>query len=221
MGIFWYDIHLSCTDNNSTDMRNALSELDCIKYKAVIHFICLIRQDPKTYPKRHANKNESRVFLMTSYSVRDYGPGQVQMFVRVCAKCTDSDSYSACAKSHPGICSPLIHSIVSIDSVSGQGRHSLSAYAQRHVFVWCGPYREDIHSFAVDTIIIFIAYEHTNIFKTHYTNKNMNGCKRKITSRKHNAFMGQTRNKQRHIAVVDKWTKTNCSRRVNKNTGDA
>ena len=42
--------------------------------------------------------------------------------LRTCAKCTDTDLSYACAKSHPDICSPLIHSIVSNDSVSGQRR---------------------------------------------------------------------------------------------------
>ena len=37
-------------------------------------------------------------------------------------KNTDSDSACACAKSHPGIFSPLIHSLVSNNSVSGQRR---------------------------------------------------------------------------------------------------
>ena len=37
-------------------------------------------------------------------------------------KCIDSDSYHACTECHPGICSPLIHSIASNDSVSGQQR---------------------------------------------------------------------------------------------------
>ena len=36
--------------------------------------------------------------------------------------CTDLDSYRACAKSHSGICSPLIHSVVSNYSVSGEPR---------------------------------------------------------------------------------------------------
>ena len=37
-------------------------------------------------------------------------------------KCTGSDSSNTCAKSHLGICSPLIHSIQSSGSVSGQWR---------------------------------------------------------------------------------------------------
>ena len=37
-------------------------------------------------------------------------------------KCTDSDSSHACSKSRPCIYFPFIHSIVSDDSVSGEGR---------------------------------------------------------------------------------------------------
>ena len=39
-----------------------------------------------------------------------------------CAKYTDSYSSNAFAKFQPGICSPLIHSIMSIDYASGQRR---------------------------------------------------------------------------------------------------
>ena len=38
------------------------------------------------------------------------------------AKYTNSDLLHACARSHPGIYPPLIHSLVSNDSVSGQRR---------------------------------------------------------------------------------------------------
>ena len=51
-----------------------------------------------------------------------YGPCQAKMCHRACAKCPDSDSSHACAKSDPGICSPLIHSIVSNVSGGGQQR---------------------------------------------------------------------------------------------------
>ena len=53
-------------------------------------------------------------------------------------------SFCACAKSHPGICSPLKHSTVSCDYVCGQRRHwsdcvdaqpdYLSAYAPKAYF---------------------------------------------------------------------------------------
>ena len=62
-------------------------------------------------------------------------------------------SSCACTKYHPGLCSPFIHSEVSNDSVSGTGKAlirlcecagrsgpSLSAYDERHIFAWHGPY---------------------------------------------------------------------------------
>ena len=54
-----------------------------------------------------------------------YGSHQAKMCLQACAKCIVSDSSHSCAKSHLGICSPLIHSIVSNDSVSRQQRPSL------------------------------------------------------------------------------------------------
>ena len=57
-----------------------------------------------------------------------------------------------CAKYHPSLCSPFIHSVVPNDSISGQRRPwslrrcvgwngpSLSAYAGRQVFAWCSLY---------------------------------------------------------------------------------
>ena len=42
------------------------------------------------------------------------------MSLRACAKCTDSGFFRASAKSHMGICFPLIHSTAPDDSVSGQ-----------------------------------------------------------------------------------------------------
>ena len=66
-----------------------------------------------------------------------------------CAICTDSDSSHACANSHPGIYSPLVHLIVSNDILlaDSEGLHirtvwsgsSLSAYARRQVFASRGP----------------------------------------------------------------------------------
>ena len=54
------------------------------------------------------------------------------------ARNTHSDPSHACAKYHPGICSPLIDSVVSSDSVADsegpdQTGPSLSAYARRRV----------------------------------------------------------------------------------------
>ena len=51
-----------------------------------------------------------------------YRSRQEKRCLRACAKCTDTDSSRACSKSHPSLCSQLIHSIVSNDSVSGQRR---------------------------------------------------------------------------------------------------
>ena len=50
-----------------------------------------------------------------------YGPHQAEMCLRACAKCTDSDLSCASAKYHPGL-SLFIHSLITNDSVSGQGR---------------------------------------------------------------------------------------------------
>ena len=54
----------------------------------------------------------------------NYGLCQVNRCRRACAKCTYSDSSWECAKSHVGISSPLIHSIMSNDSVNKQRRTS-------------------------------------------------------------------------------------------------
>ena len=70
-----------------------------------------------------------------------------EMCLRACAKYIDSDSSHACTKSDLGLCSSLIHSIVSIDSVVGEQRHwsdcanqqtrlLLSAYVRRLNFEW-------------------------------------------------------------------------------------
>ena len=61
-----------------------------------------------------------------------------------------------CVKYHPGLCFPLIDSVVSSNSVSGQWRPwsdctdvqadlgpSLCTYAQRHIFTWNGPFDHD------------------------------------------------------------------------------
>ena len=39
---------------------------------------------------------------------------QAKRCLRTCAKCNDPDSFCACAKSHPDICSPLIHYLVPV-----------------------------------------------------------------------------------------------------------
>ena len=48
------------------------------------------------------------------------GPRQAKKGLQTCAYCKGSESSRAFAKSYPGIFSPLIHSIWSSDSVSGQ-----------------------------------------------------------------------------------------------------
>ena len=48
-------------------------------------------------------------------------PRQGKICLRACAKCADSHR-PAHAQSHSDLCSPLIHSIVSSDSGSGQRR---------------------------------------------------------------------------------------------------
>ena len=71
--------------------------------------------------------------------------------LRTFAKRTASHAYRACAKSHADICSPLIHSIVSNDSVSGQrwrGSDCVDTQADldlrcphilKDIFAWRGP----------------------------------------------------------------------------------
>ena len=67
------------------------------------------------------------------YSLFQSKPRQAKICLRACGKCTYSDTTHACAKFDPGICFPLLHSIVSNDSVSGQRRpRSDCADAQAH-----------------------------------------------------------------------------------------
>ena len=75
--------------------------------------------------------------------------------LRTCTKCTDSDSFPACAKSHSGICSQFIHSsfqwickqrgktLIRQRGCTGWSGPSLSAYVWRQVFRWLGPYDLD------------------------------------------------------------------------------
>ena len=60
-----------------------------------------------------------------------YRQRQKRMYLRACAKCTDSDSSDACANSHPDICSRLIHSVMSNDSISRQRRSDQTARMRR------------------------------------------------------------------------------------------
>ena len=50
-----------------------------------------------------------------------YWPRQAKQCLRTCAKCADSDHH-AHAQSHTALCSTLIQSMVSNDSISGQRR---------------------------------------------------------------------------------------------------
>ena len=72
------------------------------------------------------------------------------------AKCTDSDSSHVCAKSHPGICSPLIHSMVSNNSVSRQ-RRLWSGCA-----VWSGPL-QSAYAWQFHIAISPISYQKTSM----------------------------------------------------------
>ena len=83
------------------------------------------------YPRRHISEavvyrqSKSSHVLLQKYF--PFGPRQAKMCLWACTKCTDLDSSLACAKSHPGLCSPFIHSIVSNYSVTGK---------QRIRFIW-------------------------------------------------------------------------------------
>ena len=50
------------------------------------------------------------------------GPSQAKMSLRICAAICAVGSSCACAKYHPGLCSPFIHSIVANESISGLWR---------------------------------------------------------------------------------------------------
>ena len=67
------------------------------------------------------------------------GSRQVKNYLRTCVKCIDSDSSRACAKSHPSICSPFVHSIVSNDFVSFCKRTVKGLIRLRKCAGWSGP----------------------------------------------------------------------------------
>ena len=56
----------------------------------------------------------------------------------MCKICQFTSSCT-CAKSHPGICSPLKHSIILSADSAVRAWPSLSTYARRQVFAWRGP----------------------------------------------------------------------------------
>ena len=69
--------------------------------------------------------------------VKPYGRCQAKKSLWACAICACRSS-CACAKYHPGLCSPLIYSIVFNDSVSGQWRPwSACADAQADLCLRC------------------------------------------------------------------------------------
>ena len=81
------------------------------------------------------------------------GPRQAKRSLRTYARCTNLDSSRACAKSHLGICSPLIHSLLCSMILVADSKGSdqkvwmrmlmrafVSAYARRQVFAWFCPF---------------------------------------------------------------------------------
>ena len=83
-----------------------------------------------------ANKFYHRIRDMEMLIWIKYGPLQAKRCIRTCVKCTDSSSFRACAKSHPGICSPLIHSIVSNDSVIEQRGPGQTTQMRRLILIF-------------------------------------------------------------------------------------
>ena len=74
-----------------------------------------------------------------------YGPCQYKGCLLTYAKQTDSDSSHACANTDTDLCSSLIHSIVSYNSVSGQRRPwSDCANAQADLGLCCPHLPEDL-----------------------------------------------------------------------------
>ena len=75
-----------------------------------------------------------------------YRPRQAKTCLRTCAEYAFRSS-CACAKYHPGLCSPFIHSIVFNDFASGQGRPwSDCADAQSDLGLHCPHMRENTFS---------------------------------------------------------------------------
>ena len=67
-------------------------------------------------------------------------PPEAKICVQTCAECTDSGSSHTCRKFYLGICFPLIHSIVSIDSVN---RHALRKHAYSNILKILPPKNEN------------------------------------------------------------------------------
>ena len=64
-----------------------------------------------------------------------YGPRQAKKCLWPCAKCSDSDSPHACAKSDLGICSPLIVSAVSNDCVTSPHQPGDTFSSRKHTYI--------------------------------------------------------------------------------------
>ena len=106
-------------------------ELSCgCDYNYFEFLICNKKQTPVIFRIRKCfiqsllstSNTESKNERIATPTSRTNGQHQGKRCLWTCAKCLDSVSSCAFAKSHLGICSPLIHSIVSADTVSGQRR---------------------------------------------------------------------------------------------------
>ena len=112
----------SCSDRK---LRQTL-----ITFNQNITWSRLLKKNHPRLSKIYSTENAFKVFRDSQGSMliyqwrskncRIYLDYQAKMCLPAYAKCTDLCSSHAGAKSHPGSCSPLIHSIVSNDSVSGQ-----------------------------------------------------------------------------------------------------
>ena len=116
-----------------------------------------------------------------NYSLSTWiGLRHAKMCLRACAKCSNSDSSHACAKYHSGICSPLIHSIVSSDSVSGLRRPwSDYADAQADLGLRCPHMPEDIFSHdavLLEFILSCLVYIPNYLSQTTVTQNNNFSC---------------------------------------------
>ena len=80
-----------------------------------------------------------------------------------CAQCANCTSSYTSGKYHPGLCSPVIHSVVANDSASGQRRHWKDcAYAQVGLRICCPHMPEDKFSYGAAKLIIFFSYFSVN-----------------------------------------------------------
>ena len=114
----------------------------CLFYKGTCHVILLAKLHDMylyktiTFPHQPLKSISKVAVLHRFYCIHYNGPRQAKICLRTCAECTDSDSPRACAKTHPGICFPLIHSVVSNDSVSGQQDPDQTAQMSRLIWAF-------------------------------------------------------------------------------------